>query len=94
MNTIFYVIGISLIAISLLMACGNWLIFWRRNIKKSTGASWVPLIGGGIGIIGIFVLPGNQFSWLWFVPLIVDFGCLPGFLFTALWYFKKAKKLP
>jgi hypothetical protein len=46
--------------------------------------SWVPLIGGVSGILGALVSPVETIRHLWWLPLLLDFGCIPGFLYTLV----------
>ena len=45
--------------------------------------SWFPLFGGLLGAIGLWLLPvEGSTQWAW-CPLVLDYGCAPGLLFTA-----------
>jgi hypothetical protein len=50
---------------------------WRTFQKRRSFESLVPLVGGVIGLIGLLICPAAQLRPLWWIPLILDFGCLP-----------------
>jgi hypothetical protein len=41
-------------------------------------------VGGGLASIGLGLCPSPSVSRLWWVPLIADFGCVPGFAHAGL----------
>ena len=79
-DTIRWIIGIILLGISIITILGNFGILISNLVKKRS-ASFVPLIGGTTGIIGVFLLPGLDWSWI-FLPILGDFPTL-----TMLVYF-------
>lgn len=68
----------------------NWNALLSRFLnRKSKESSWIPLVGGAAISIGIFLMPLNGAAkWFW-VPLLLDWGCLPGIIFTTLYYLKR-----
>ena len=75
------------------MALGNWYICWHALVKQQRTSSWTPLVGGIMGVAGMEILPIRgvaSFSWL---PLILDWGCLPGLLYTAWYYIFRRDRL-
>ena len=91
MDIILYIIAIIFLVLSILVVCGNWIVFWRRYVSRVTDASWLPLVGGSAGVIGLLVFPGENASRYWFFPLLLDWGCVPGFAFTIWWYVVRKK---
>jgi UDP-N-acetylmuramyl pentapeptide phosphotransferase/UDP-N-acetylglucosamine-1-phosphate transferase len=87
--TVIFVPAFSLIAT-------NWAIFGhnfrcRRN-QTDSYSSWIPLVGGVLGVLAFSVAPVpdiNRFSW---IPLVVDYGCLIGLLEAAFYWSKYSKK--
>lgn len=33
----------------------NWQVFWRRTILQKQGSSWIPILGGFLGVLAIRV---------------------------------------
>ncbi len=54
----------------------NWWIMARRHFNDEW-LSLGPFVGGLLGAAGLLMLPYRQMQWLWWIPLIVDPGCLP-----------------
>jgi hypothetical protein len=82
---------VSLIVFLLLSALCVWVsllnwwvviayVLWRRR-----SGSWLPFIGGLFGAGALLFGPFSELSSWWWVPLFLDWGCLPGFTFTLLW---------
>lgn len=89
MQVLLLAFSVLLAVFSLFIICVNWSIFWRRHVMKSATTSWLPLIGGGVGAVGVLLFPGDLPPYSWMVPLIIDWGCVPGFAFTAWWYLSR-----
>ncbi len=62
----------------------NWVIVVRGLLGYKSG-SWVPLIPGALTALGLWLLPVDAVARWWWVPLLVDWGCVPGFVHLALW---------
>ena len=92
MKIMLWVVGSILIVIFVLIAAGNASIWFTREVLKKRAASWVPLVGGIIGILGIYTIPLPEARRWWYMPLILDYGCLPGLAHTALWHAARAIK--
>ena len=79
---------IQLVFASVLLIAGsfivvmNWfvVIHWFTRRKHS---SWIPLAGGILASIGIITLPYAPVRLFFWIPLIVDWGCIPGILYSA-----------
>ena len=79
MVVVLWAVSGLLLAVSLLLMVGNWVIFFQR-----TRASAIPIVGGLSGMVGLILLPvpGSwKFCWL---PLVLDWASLPGILY-AIW---------
>ncbi|MHC4202140.1 MAG: hypothetical protein ACYSU0_19285, partial [Planctomycetota bacterium] len=63
---------------------GNACIFVAGAVFRRRLGSWVPYIGGVSGCVALLVVPiaGTAF-WCW-VPLLADWGCIPGEVYTLL----------
>jgi hypothetical protein len=62
----------------------NWMTVWAA-IFRGKHSSWVPLVGGLFGVLGVRFLPITRLRSYWWLPLILDYGSLPGLLYTA-WF--------
>jgi hypothetical protein len=71
-----WIISGILLAASLWCIVGNyWIAFSCFVTKKSATA--IPFVGGILGMIGLLLLPSPGWSQFWWVPPIVDLGCVP-----------------
>lgn len=86
---------LSVILSALLIAVGgyvcvlNWRLVYARSRGKSQ-SSWIPLVGGGLIAIGLAIDPRTR-AW-WWLPLLIDWGCAPGLLHTALFFLNRARR--
>jgi len=73
-----WILSVPAVVISAGMITANlWITFGGLFKKRDEFQSLIPLIGGILGAIGLFILPVShawQFSWL---PLVLDIGCGP-----------------
>ena len=60
----------------------NWVIIYYSLVKKKH-SSWAPPAGGVFAAVSLAILPIAGVAKYWYVPLIVDYGCLPGMTHTA-----------
>ena len=65
---------------SIYIATLNWINAYRVHVTKSSTSSFIPFIAGVLGTIAIFLCPGNDLNRYWIVPLVLDWGCIPGHL--------------
>ncbi|QEI11246.1 hypothetical protein [Cellvibrio japonicus] len=66
----------------------NWLVV-LKNTFRTVASSWIPLVGGCLGATGIFLLPLKGINKFWWIPFLAEWGCIPGFLYTAVHYLKR-----
>ena len=60
----------------------NLWIFWLTVIRKEPASSIAPIFGGLIAAIGIVTLPvTGSWKWAW-IPLVIDWGGLPFYLYA------------
>lgn len=65
--------------------CGNWWFVYVGLVKRKH-ESWIPLIGGALGCVGCLLSPYAVLNRYWWVPLLLDWGCVPGFGHCAVYY--------
>ena len=63
---------------------GNYFIVIKTYITKKW-ESLIPLVGGILSAIGIAVLPLNSVNKLWWIPLLIDIGCVPILIYTLVY---------
>jgi len=75
--------------------CCNWsciLVY----LLKGKHSSWVPILGGGLGCLGCVLSPYAVLNKLWWVPLLIDWGCVPGLsvslVFLAVLFIRRRKR--
>ncbi len=72
--------AVTLLVIGGVFIAFNAMVFWLTMVSKEHAPSVAPLLGGIMAAVGIAVLP-IEASWRWaWVPLLIDWGGLPGFL--------------
>jgi hypothetical protein len=61
------------------MFFANWRIFFHNYIKKDSATTVIPLIGGGSGALGLWLLPvvGDESLFLLLIPLLIEWGSFP-----------------
>lgn len=77
-------IGASLLAIFIWVGALNWIVFWRRFVRKEKAPSWIPILAGCAGAAALLVIPDPRAHAIAWVPLFIDFGTLPGLLYAAV----------
>ena len=78
--------AIALCIISGIIICINLTIPFRFLLARgqSKGNSLIPIIGGALGALGLFIYPNakvNDFAW---IPLFADLGCVPAIIGALL----------
>ncbi len=66
------------------LTCLNWYPVVRYVFTRRRGPSWIPLLGGIAGAAGTLLCPEVTVQRFWWLPLLVDWGCVPGLLFTGV----------
>lgn len=66
----------------------NWVIFRFNWKNRGTGqsSSWVPVLGGLLGSLSIWLVPLAQVKPFWWIPFVIDYGCLIGLTHTAIYW--------
>jgi hypothetical protein len=71
---------------------GNAYIVLGEIISRGRRhSSWIPILGGACGTGAILLAPIDGLHWWWWVPLLVDWGCVPGHTHTLVYYLRKKK---
>lgn len=60
----------------------NWLVVFQWLITKKH-SSWTPLVGGVIAAFGVALIPSDAASRYWWLPLVLDWGSIPGLVHAA-----------
>ena len=77
-------IGWVLLAVSVVITVANWQVLaqqLRRRSREEQAPSFVPIVGGLVGVAGLGML---EVPWTWrWVPVLADVGCGPYLLLMA-----------
>lgn len=77
----------ALLSLGFLVIAGfNWGVFWKGFVRRQEAPSWIPLLGGVLGALGLVAAPIPGTTALCWLPLLLDWGCAPGLLHTGLFY--------
>jgi hypothetical protein len=91
MITVQWIVAFVCFALALWLSVLNWRVFWKRHVQKVQASSWLPLIGGGLGAVGIVVLPvAGSVAWCW-IPLVLDWGSIPGIGYSLFFHLTHRK---
>jgi hypothetical protein len=81
-----WAIGGMLLLISFWLCALNAGVFWKLFVRKVAAPSWIPLVGGVSGVFGLGFIPVKLAHKLCWLPLLLDWGSLPGILHTIIGY--------
>lgn len=86
----YWTIAIFLAAAGVWISTLNAYVAFRYWCVDSTSVpSMIPLIGGSILALGIYLVPYPQVSkWFW-VAFVIDYGCILGMGYAALWHARR-----
>lgn len=87
-----WIISVFLVIVFVWISLLNAFVFWRQFVSKLHTASWIPLVGGICGLIAAILLPLPSVNRLWWLPLFVDSGSLPGLLYTGVWHVRRISR--
>lgn len=65
---------------------------WFKLIQACQGkprSSWIPFLGGLAGAIGLVVYPWQNLKPYWYLPLLADWGSIPGHIYLMIRYAMK-----
>lgn len=77
MNTMRTIAAAILLCFWLLVAIQNWRIFWHNAVRKGKYVSSILLFGGIAGALGALIMPLPVVPYLFWVPLLLDWGTIP-----------------
>jgi hypothetical protein len=70
----------------------NASIFWSAFVRRRKSPSWIPIIGGLCGAISLAIVPLPGAKWWWWLPLILDWGSIPGILVSLIYIFTRSRR--
>ncbi|MCK6538268.1 MAG: hypothetical protein L6Q84_35285 [Polyangiaceae bacterium] len=83
-----WVAATLLLTVFAIVALGNaWAAL--RFYARGRSGSQVPFLGGIVGLVGVLTLPIGHVSWVSWIPLVADIGCLP---LAVRWLFARMRK--
>lgn len=88
-----WAVGGTLVLLFAWLAVLNACAPWTWYVRKREHPSWTPLLGGVSGAIGIWVLPLEAAHRWWWVPLVLDWGSLPGIAHALMYHLLSQLKL-
>jgi len=86
-----WIVGGALLALSSWLAGLNGYVFWKGCVRREQTSSWIPVLGGGLGVAALTIIPVVTVNRWWWLPLVLDWGSLPGIIFTVCWHVARAK---
>ena len=87
MNWAQLVFAIALMILGGGMMAFNATIFWSTVVSKGDAPAVAPIFGGVMAAAGIAILPVSAiWHWAW-LPLVLDWGGAPGYLYH--WFRRK-----
>jgi hypothetical protein len=84
--------SVLLLLLSALICSGNLWISVRWYIWKKR-ESLIPFLGGVLGAVGLALLPVDPVSRYWWLPPLVDPGCVLLLVAAAVEYIRKRGSL-
>ncbi len=70
----------------------NCWIFYRTMIRRQHAPSVVPILGGIFGVGALLAAPIPVVHAWWWLPLLLDWGGLPGLFTSLIWQFLDGQK--
>ena len=78
-------VGFTLLLVSGWICVVNaWILV--TNLRRRRAPSWIPLVGGVLGAVGLWTLPFPETRSLWWLPLFLDWGSIPGLTHAVVWH--------
>jgi hypothetical protein len=81
-----WIFGTPFLLISIWISAFNAIVAWKLYVRKVWAPSWIPLAGGICGFIALLVIPVEGLDRFCGLPLLLDYGSLPGFFHTIIFY--------
>lgn len=76
-------VGAVLLVLFSWLSVLNWGVFWKRHVKHVEAPSWIPFLGGLLGVAGALTLPIHDVNRLAWLPLLLDWGSVPGVAYSV-----------
>jgi hypothetical protein len=86
LNAVRWLAGVCLLALFAWISTMNVSVFWKLYVRKERAPSWIPLLGGLFGVLGLVALPIPGAQRWWWLALLLDPGSVPGLVHTAIWH--------
>ncbi len=91
MQLLLWALSIAFLSLGLLISGYNGFIFFKALFTRKEGPSWIPLLGGILTAVGMLCMPINGTAiWMW-IPLFLDYGCIPGISYSLWYHFVRSK---
>jgi PGAP1-like protein len=87
--TIRWTVGGLLILVAIWLCTMNAIVFWQHYVRRVHTPSWIPLVGGFLGMFGLLVVPVDLANRLCGLPLLLDCGTLPGLAITFVFHLQR-----
>lgn len=74
--------SVSMLAlVYLYLFIGNWrIVLGKRN------DSWIPIIGGLVGVLALFIAPVSFSIWIYVVVVSIEWGSFIGIVHAVWWH--------
>lgn len=83
MDLIRWIISVAFIFAFLWIAVANWSIVWIYCFTRKNVGSCIPMMGGLLGAIGMWILPIDGSHRIAWIPFLLDWGSIPHLVYTA-----------
>lgn len=80
-----YALAVLLLTFSACVIALNAACIYAQVVRQKY-SSWIPLVGGIAGMIGCLIFPHGHLRSYWWLPLILDYGCMVGMTHTLVFY--------
>lgn len=84
-----WIAGVAFAAVFVWLVILNASVFWERHVCKKKSPSWIPLLGGVSGVMCCLILPVPSLKAVWWIPLILDLGSVPGLVYTIFFLLRR-----
>ena len=93
MTTLSLVSSIVLLIGFAVLSIFNAYAFFGARFGKHRNVSWIPLIGGFMGIAGFLLVPSAMTHRFWWLPALIDVGTIPGIVHAVAYHLTRARRL-
>jgi hypothetical protein len=91
MSLLLWITAGLLFAVCVWLASMNAYVFFKGFILRKKAPSWIPLVGGLCGALSVIALPVPGVRYWWWVPLVLDWGSVPGLLTTLFYILSRSR---